>query len=376
MITRLARAVLLTVACTVLASAGALAQTAAKERLRFVMVTHGAGGTFWDSVREGAESAAQAAGADLAYRAPPTFDLEAMAALVTAAIAERPDGLVVSIPNADALAPAIHAAVDAGIPVISINSGFDVAQPLGARLHVGQSEYEAGRVAGESMRHLEATKALCLNHELGNVALDLRCKGFIDGFGGSVEVVTVGTDTEETRTRIAEKLANDAEIDAILALDATDAGLPAIEAVGGLEEGRVVHVATFDISDAVLTAVADGKAAFAIDQQPFLQGVPAGRLSRAAAAPRRAAGVQREHRAEARAARGGGRPARPQAGSRHRGRARGGPASGGAGAERGLSRPRALAGDAESVASQARRSHIAAATGGPDVQDRRRQRSP
>jgi simple sugar transport system substrate-binding protein len=242
------------------------------EQLRFIMVTHGAArSSFWASIKEGAETAAEEVGVELIYRAPDTFDLEKMAALITAAVEETPDGLIVSIPSSDAVAAPINSAVEAAIPVISINSGFDVARSLGSLLHIGQSEYEAGRVAGEAMRSAGGTKALCLNHELGNVALDLRCKGFIDGFVGSVEVVPIEDDPESVKMLVTERLAEDDGIDVILALNATIAGEPAIEAVKGTS-GREIRVATFDLSEAVLTAVADGAATFAIDQQPFLQG--------------------------------------------------------------------------------------------------------
>ena len=246
---------------------------AAAEKPRFVMVTHGAASDpFWAAIKEGADEAAAEAGVALDYRAPDTFDLARMAALVTEAVAEKPDGLVVSIPNADAVAGPIRNAVDAGIPVITINSGFDVSRSLGALLHVGQSEYEAGRVAGDTMRKLGGSKALCLNHELGNVGLDLRCKGFIDGFAGSVEVMPVDADPKEAGEAIAKRLEEDTGIDVALALNATIAGEPAVAAAKGLPEGRKVRVATFDVTDAILNAVADGHAAFAIDQQPFLQG--------------------------------------------------------------------------------------------------------
>ncbi len=248
------------------------AADAQDQKLRFIMVTHGAASSgFWATVKEGADAAAKEAGVELVYRAPDTFDLDKMAALVEAAVKEKPDGLIVSIPNADALAAPMRAAVEAGIPMISINSGFDVGRSLGALLHVGQGEYEAGRVAGESMRELGGTNALCLNHELGNVALDLRCKGFIDGFAGSVEVMQVPPDPNEVRDAIAKRLSDDTKIDVILALSANSSGQQAIEAAKALE-GHKVHVGTFDVTPGVLSAVADGDAAFAIDQQPFLQG--------------------------------------------------------------------------------------------------------
>jgi simple sugar transport system substrate-binding protein len=236
----------------------------AQDKLHIVVVTHGAASNaFWAQVKRGAETAAGDTAVTVDYRAPDTFDLEEMAALVEQAIAEKPAGLVVSIPNADALAGPMRAAVDAGIPVISINSGFDVGRSMGALLHVGQSEYEAGRVAGDKMRELGGTKALCLNHELGNVALDLRCKGFIDGFAGSVEVLPVDPDPRKVGERVAEALA--------ATLSAATTGEPAIEAVKALT-GRTVRIASFDTTEGILKAVADGAASFAIDQQPFLQG--------------------------------------------------------------------------------------------------------
>lgn len=245
----------------------------AQEKLRFIMVTHGAASDrFWGMVKEGADRAAAEMDVTVEYRAPEEFDLQEMTNLLTAAVEEKPDGLIVSIPNADAVAAPIRAAVEAGIPVITINSGFDVGRSLGALLHVGQSEYEAGRVAGETMRKLGGNKALCVNHELGNVGLDLRCKGFIDGFAGSVEVMPVEADTEEAGEAIADRLTEDTDIDVVLTLSANIAGEPAIATAKSLGEGRKVRVATFDVTDAVLNAVADGAAAFAIDQQPFLQG--------------------------------------------------------------------------------------------------------
>jgi simple sugar transport system substrate-binding protein len=261
------------IAAAFIALAALIGSTSAQEPLRFVLVTHGhPSDPFWAAVREGAEAAALEAGVALDHRAPETFDLEAMAALVQQAVREKPAGMIVSIPNGDALAGPIKSAGAAGIPVISINSGFDVSASLGAMLHVGQSEYDAGRVAGESMRALGGSRALCLNHEVGNVALDLRCKGFIDGFGGSVQVLAVEADPDMVGDTLAELLASDSELDVVMALSASVSGEPAIAVAKSLGPARRVRVGSFDATDPVLAAVAGGDASFAVDQQPFLQG--------------------------------------------------------------------------------------------------------
>ena len=57
-------------------------------------------------------------------------------------------GILVSLPDADALGNSIRAAVEQGIPVITINSGLDSSAGLGALMHVGQPERLAGEKAG------------------------------------------------------------------------------------------------------------------------------------------------------------------------------------------------------------------------------------
>lgn len=267
------RRLLMLAVCLPLLLAAAPARSQSTEELRIVMVTHGAASDpFWAMVKAGADAAARTLGVAVDYRAPERFDVAAMARLVEQAIDEKPHGLVVSIPNADALAPQLRRAADAGLPVISINSGFDVSASLGVRLHVGQNEYEAGRAAGRRMRELGGRRAVCINHETGNIGLDLRCKGFIDAFEGSVEVLPVEPDQAKVRAAVAERLEKERSVDVVLGLSAVTAGEAALAAVADAGRQGKVQVGTFDLSEAVLRAVADGRMAFAVDQQPFLQG--------------------------------------------------------------------------------------------------------
>lgn len=244
--------------------------------LRFVVVTHGSSADpFWSVVINGVEDAARDMGVRAEYQSPNSFDMVAMSQLVDAAVASRPSGLVVSIPDADALAPSIRAASEAGIPVISINSGLDVYESLGALVHVGQPEYDAGYGAGERFVSEGANRALCVNHEVGNVGLDRRCQGLQDALAAasvpsSVLAVDLA-DPEDTRQRIAGALTADPSIDAVLVLGAiaADPALAALE-LSGREDS--VRLATFDLSPSVLEAIAEGDVLFAIDQQQYLQG--------------------------------------------------------------------------------------------------------
>lgn len=244
--------------------------------LRFVVVSHGqASDPFWSVVKRGVDQGAEDMRVTVEYQAPQTFDMVAMSQLIDAAVASQPDGLVVSLPDPDALGDSIRAAVAAGIPVVSMNSGSDIAKSLGIMNHVGQTEYEAGFGGGERMGAAGVTTALCINQEVGNVALDLRCQGFADALaqsGGTVDVLAVDlADPVDAQQRISAAVTANPDLDGILALGPTGAA-PALAAL--TEDGMLdsIQLATFDLGPEVLEAIRDGQMLFAIDQQQYQQG--------------------------------------------------------------------------------------------------------
>lgn len=236
-----------------------------------IIVSHGqANDPFWSVVKNGATEAAKQAGVHLEYRSPERFDMVKMGQLIEAAINQKPAGLIVTIPDASALAAPIKKAVAAGIPVISMNSGSDVSKSLGALLHVGQDEFTAGKAAGAKMKELGGKNAICVNHEVGNVALDERCKGFAEGFGGPMKVIPTGNDPSEVSSKVKAALSSDPSIDSVMALSAGMGGEPTLAAMKSI--GSKARLGSFDLSASFLKAIAAGDAAFAVDQQQYLQG--------------------------------------------------------------------------------------------------------
>jgi simple sugar transport system substrate-binding protein len=242
---------------------------------RFAVVSHGqASDPFWAIVKKGIDDAADQTGVSASYRAPDTYDVGRMGRLIDEAISARLDGLVVSLPDVQALAAPIRRAERAGIPVISINSGSDRFRDLGIPIHVGQPEYRAGLESGRRLAAAGVRKALCVNQEVGNAGLTLRCRGFAAGLrrsGGEVQELGVDLqDPAQAQRRIAQAVSAGG-IDGILTLGPAGAA-PALAALraGGL--GRSVRLATFDLSPEVLEAVRAKRMLFAVDQQPYLQG--------------------------------------------------------------------------------------------------------
>jgi len=252
------------------------APTTDRADISIIVVSHGqASDPFWSVVQNGVAQAGTDMGVEVQYQAPGTFDMVAMAQMIDAAVATNPQGLVVSIPDADALSASIEAAIAAGIPVISMNSGSDVAAELGVLTHVGQTEYEAGKGGGEKMGAAGVTNAICVNQEVGNAALDLRCQGFADGLaesGGTSTVVGVElADPTGAQQRISAALTGDSSIDGVLTLGPTGAA-PALAALEDSGLLGTMKIATFDLSPDVLDAIEAGNMLFAIDQQQYLQG--------------------------------------------------------------------------------------------------------
>ncbi|MDA0160240.1 substrate-binding domain-containing protein [Solirubrobacter ginsenosidimutans] len=237
--------------------------------VRIAVVTHGpASSKFWAIIRNGVDSAARRLDVLVDYKSPDVFSVERMSELIDQAVATKPDGLVVSIP-APGLAPAIRRAVDAGIPVISINSGSDVFRSLGVLVHVGQVEDRAGLEAGRRLADAGVRQALCVNQERDNTGTDARCAGLAKAMrevGGRSRVLHIDDEDPRTPSEIATAVAADG-VDGVLATNSIG-GLAAAQGVAG----QPVKVGTFDLGPDVLKAVEAGKLLFAVDQQPYLQG--------------------------------------------------------------------------------------------------------
>jgi simple sugar transport system substrate-binding protein len=243
--------------------------------LRIVAVTHGqSADPFWSVVANGINDAAKDLGVRVEYQAPTSFDMVRMSQLLDAAVASRPSGLLISIPDAAALGGSIRKASDAQIPVISINSGADEWQKLGVLAHIGQTEYEAGRAGGEKLAAAGARHVLCVNHEVGNLSLDERCRGLRDALvaaRGKCTVLAVNlADPTDAQQRIANAINSDASVDGLLTLGPAGT-TPALAAVRA-QPARKMHFGTFDLGGDVLQALENNELLFAIDQQPYLQG--------------------------------------------------------------------------------------------------------
>ena len=247
---------------------GANAGQANTPRMTVAFITHsGAGDTFWDIVRKGAEDAAAKDNVDLQYSADP--DGANQANLVQQAIDKKVDAIAVTLAKPDAMKANVEKAIAAGIPVVALNGGLDQWRDMGVLGYFGQDEKVAGQGAGEKLAAGGAKHVLCVIHEQGNIGLDARCAGAKEKVANTENLFVTGTDMPGVQAAITAKLQQDPSIDHVLTLG----GPFALAAVKSAKDaGSSAKVVTFDTSKDLMAAIKDGSVLWAVDQQPYVQG--------------------------------------------------------------------------------------------------------
>jgi ABC-type sugar transport system substrate-binding protein len=192
---------------------------------------------------------------------------------VETAITQGVDGIVISPREVDAMAPALQQAVDAGIPVVTIDRR--VANVPGILAHVGADNVKGGEAQGELIKQLfpEGAKIINLQGTPGaSPAID-RNKGMhniIDAAGDKYQFVfeqTANFRRADGLSVTESALAGmDGPPDVIVAGN-DDMALGAIEALKG-RNYTDVKVIGFDALPEALVAVRDGSLTATIEQFP------------------------------------------------------------------------------------------------------------
>lgn len=243
-------------------------QVVSTERIKVAMITHSApGNTFWDTIRKGAEEAAAKDNVEFLYASDPEGGRQAQ--LVQQYIDQDVDAIAVTLAKPDALRDVMAKAEEAGIPVVTLNSGSDEFKDLGAFAHFGSDEGLAGEAAGKRLKEDGLEHPICVIHEQGNIGLETRCAG-VKKVLPQTEILNVqGTDMTQVSSTATAKLQSTTSADSVVALDAPIA-MTLLDSKA--EAGSDVQVASFDMNGELAQAIKDKKVLFTIDQQPWLQG--------------------------------------------------------------------------------------------------------
>jgi len=193
---------------------------------------------------------------------------------VEAAIAQKVNGIVISPNEVDAMAPALQEAVDAGIPVVTIDRR--VAKVPGILAHVGADNVLGGEAQGHLVMKLfpNGAKVMNLQGQSGaSPAID-RNKGLhnvLDKAKDKYKIVfedTAGFDRAKGLAMTESALASMAAPPDVIVAANDDMILGAIEALKARNMGDKVKTIGFDALPEALAQIKAGTLTATIEQMP------------------------------------------------------------------------------------------------------------
>jgi len=248
---------------------------------KLVFIYHSGDEDFWwNTIKNTLKQAELEMGITVDVRNPTTGDSADMARIVEQAAAADYDGMIVTIGDYDALRDAITSAVDTGMPVITVNSGTqEQSESMGALMHIGQPEFDAGKLGGQRAKADGITDFVCFNHQIGNIPLTDRCAGYAEGLGVELgdRMVDIGGDPVEAKNRVFAYMKAHPDVESILTLG-PNGGNPTLQALEELGLQGAIYYGSFELSDEMIAALKSGVLQWSIDQQQFFQGYLAANL--------------------------------------------------------------------------------------------------
>ena len=262
-----------------LASTGA-AFAQSKGALTFVMVTHSpSSDPYWAQVVNGLEQAGKDLGVKVVYRGTDNNlnDPRQQQRNIDAAVASKPDGIIVSDPTPDSLNESISRASAAGIPVVLVNQGGAQVKKVGALTFVGDDPAVQGQIGAQQFNAMGNKRALVITTPTGAIPfVDARTSGFSEAFKGKTTLAEIPVNTLNDSNRIKTitltELQKDPSIDSVFSIGSCciSAMLEARNSLG--ERGKKMHWGTIDVTTGAIDAIKSGELSFALNAQQYAQG--------------------------------------------------------------------------------------------------------
>ena len=241
----------------------------------FYLVAANMSTTYWQTAVTGFKKAGAEYGVTARAVGPDKYDPQDELAELQSAVAAKPAGILISDSDAAVLTPGIDAAVDAGIPVITIDSDAAASHRL---YFIGTNNLDAGRLGGRRVVEKLGGKGNVVFFTIaGQPNTDERLKGIKVVFSGHADikiadVVDIGGDPKSTfdKTQQYMALAGPKKIGAFVCLDSAS-GKPVSDAVSRVSGSGTVVVA-WDVTQDTLDGIKAGTIDSAIAQKPFTMG--------------------------------------------------------------------------------------------------------
>jgi ribose transport system substrate-binding protein len=230
---------------------------------------------YWQTAAAGFKQAAMQYKVTARVVGPESYDPQAELTELQNAIAAKPAGILISVADAAVLQPGIDAAINAGIPVITIDSDAAKSRRL---YFIGTNNLEAGRLGGRRViEKLNGKGNVVFFTISGQPNTEERLKGFKDVFASKpdikiVDVVDIKGDARAAFDKTQELMAltGPKKIDAFVCLESAS-GKPVSDAVMRSNTNDRLVVA-WDVDQDTLDGIKTGSIDSTVAQKPFTMG--------------------------------------------------------------------------------------------------------
>jgi ribose transport system substrate-binding protein len=230
---------------------------------------------YWKTVNAGFNAAANVYHVTAELRGPDTNDAQAEVEAFRAAAARKPAGILVSVQDAALLKPEIDAAIQAGIPVVTVDSDAPRSDRL---FFIGTNNLEAGRLGGQRLAEKLGGKGNVVFFSItGQPNLDERLKGYLDVLNEHPQMKVVDTIDIKGDINVAFDKANQ-----LLAKTGPDrvAAFVSLDSASGKEIAEVLKRANatdrtliaMDVDPETLNLIKAGNIEATVSQKPYTMG--------------------------------------------------------------------------------------------------------
>lgn len=237
----------------------------------YILVTTNMKVPYWQSALAGLNHAATELKVKVDMVGPDTYDTKAEHDEFQKAVARKPSGILVSAADAAVMAPDITAAIQSGVPVITLDSDSPQSKRL---LFIGTDNYNAGRLGGQLVSKLVNGKGNVVIFTMpGQSNLDERLHGYqsaLDSHPGMKVMQTVDIKGDPTVAFDTAKQLMDGKtkVDAFVCLEAI--ACPEVgEVVSRQSAGAKPVIVAMDTDQRTVSLIQKGVISATIAQKPF-----------------------------------------------------------------------------------------------------------
>lgn len=240
------------------------------------VVPKGLGHQFWVTVEQGARAAGKEHGATIIWKGP---DKETQVArqidMIEDMISRRVDAIVMAACDENALVPTIKRAMDAGVPVITIDSGVKSDLPVS---FIATDNIAGARAAAEKLAELVGGegKVGIIPFIPGAATSEMREQGFTEGIAEYenlelVEPIYCHSDIAKAMQAMEDMMTANPDIKGVFAANEA-AAIGAAQALETAGKAGDIKLIAFDASQEEVDALKRGSIQALIVQDPFQMG--------------------------------------------------------------------------------------------------------